>query len=123
MPCAKCSQTGHNTRTCKTNQMFTYIDDEGHYNSIYRKDGLEDWMKPDDVLDDFFLGYEREIWDALENADQGNGLVYDDVIRIVRNICNLRRRRINQNPHPPLRDGHILPLPEPVPEQQPQPLQ
>ena len=96
MPCSKCSKPGHNARKCKTNQFFTYVDDEGHHMSIYRKDGLEDWMKPDEVLEEFFLAYEGEIWDSLEYADrEGRGLVYDEVMNTVRDVCNRPRRRVN----------------------------
>jgi hypothetical protein len=124
MPCSNCYLTGHNARKCKTNQFFTYVDDEGHHMSIYRRDGLEDWMKPDDVMEEFFLGYEGEIWDSLEYADRdGRGLIYEQVIRIVRDICNRPRRRVNLGPHPPLRDGRIPPLPEPEQAPPPQPPQ
>jgi hypothetical protein len=72
-------------------------------------------MKPDEILEDFFYGYEDEIWNALHEADQDNGLMYEEVIQIVRNVCNRPRRRINQHPHPPVLDGRIPPPLPPAP--------
>ena len=78
-----------------------------------REDGLEDWMKPDEILEDFFYAYEEDIWNALHEADEGAGLIYEEVIQIVRGVCNSRpRRKINLDPHPPAPDGHN---PPPVP--------
>ena len=112
MPCSRCRQPGHNASTCKQRIVFTYIDDEGSRNPITRENGLEDWMKPDEILEDFFYGYEDEIWNALHEADEGDGLIYEEVIQIVRNVCNRPRRKVNLDPHPPVPDGRN-PLPVP----------
>ena len=79
-------------------------------------------MKPDEILEDFFYAYEEDIWNALHEADEGAGLIYEEVIQIVRAVCNRPRRRINiQHPHPPVLGDHNLPPAPPVPVQHPQP--
>lgn len=87
MPCSKCKKSGHNTKTCEKQVAFNYIDDEGAINPMYEADGLEDWMMPSDIHYAEGLKKEGTIWDALRNADRGDGLTYEEVIEIVRGVC------------------------------------
>jgi hypothetical protein len=89
MPCSTCKKPGHNRKTCPLGQnlapqpVFTYLDDEGSLNPIYKADGLEDWMKPASVAQDAFDVAEDALWKALGAADKGRGLTFDEVIAVV----------------------------------------
>ena len=87
MPCSACKKPGHNRKTCpeavSCAPVFTYVDDEGSLNPIYRADGLEDWMKPTSVSQAAFDAAEDALWKALGAADRGRGLTFDEVIAVV----------------------------------------
>ena len=87
MPCSKCKKPGHNAKTCDKQVVFNYLDDEGNINPIYSDIGLEDWMIPDDIHYSECVNHTEKIWEALRNADKGDGLQYEEVIDIVRNVC------------------------------------
>jgi hypothetical protein len=87
MPCSKCKKPGHNAKTCDKQVVFNYLDDEGNINPIYADIGLEDWMIPDDIHYSECVNHTEKIWQALRNADKGDGLQYEEVIDIVRNVC------------------------------------
>ena len=87
MPCSNCKKSGHNTKTCEKQAVFNYIDDEGAINPMYIADGLEDWMMPGEIHYSEGLKKEAAIWEALRLADTGNGLTYEEVIEVVREVC------------------------------------
>lgn len=82
MPCSICKKSGHNRTTHRT-PVFTYVDDEGSLNPIYKEDGLEDWMKPVSVLQAVFDAAEERLWKALGSADRGRGLTFEEVLAVV----------------------------------------
>lgn len=93
MPCSTCKKPGHNRVSCPESTksscripIFTYVDDEGSLNPIYKEDGLEDWMKPASVSQAAFDAAEEALWKALCAADKGRGLTYDEVIAVVLRI-------------------------------------
>lgn len=95
MPCSICKKTGHNRVKCPEGQnsdtngpVFTYVDDEGYPNPIYKADGLEDWMKPASVSEAAFDAAEEPLWKALGAADKGRGLTYDEVIAVVTRVLS-----------------------------------
>jgi hypothetical protein len=91
MPCSNCKKPGHNRRRCPEDHTtvsrhapaFTYVDDEGSLNPIYKADGLEDWMKPASVSHAAFDAAEESLWKALGAADKGRGLTFEEVIAVV----------------------------------------
>ena len=108
MPCAVCKKPGHNRKTCGEGAtatgtgtgtgtrtrvrpaprvpVFTYVDDEGSLNPIYKEDGLEDWMKPATVSNAVFDIAEAAIWEALRHADRGGGLTFEEVVAVVGSV-------------------------------------
>lgn len=102
MPCAICKKPGHNRKTCEASPktatvrtfqrvpVFTYVDDEGSLNPMYKEDGLEDWMKPASVPGDVFDVAEAAIWDALGKADRGRGLAFEEVLAVVEGVTRAK---------------------------------
>ena len=91
MPCSICKKPGHNRTTCSESRqtlVFTYVDDEGSLNPVYKEDGLEDWMKPGSVPQATFDAAEDALWKALGAADKGRGLTFDEVIAVVARVLS-----------------------------------
>ena len=88
MPCTACKKSGHNRTTCSARRVpvFTYVDDEGSLNPIYKEDGLEDWMKPASVPQAAFDAAEDALWKAFAAADRGRGLTFEEVVAVVSRV-------------------------------------
>jgi hypothetical protein len=95
MPCSICKKPGHNRKRCPEDSaparqtlIFTYVDDEGSLNPIFKEDGLEDWMKPASVPQAAFDAAEEALWKALGAADKGRGLTYEEVQAVVSRVAS-----------------------------------
>lgn len=88
MPCSICKKPGHNRVSCRRVPVFTYVDDEGSLNPMYKEDGLEDWMKPASIPQATFDAAEELLWKALGAADKGSGLTYEEVVAVTTRICS-----------------------------------